>query len=114
MPKIKDFSVLVDTAHGEILSPLDEDFRSFFSLLARMGCSVLSHDSGKITADILKDIDLLLIGCPVDRYFMSDEIHCIVDYVIAGGNLFVMSEYGGDSIQKTNINATAGKTNMNK
>ena len=108
MPKFKDFSVLVDATHKEILNYPDEDFRSFWSLLTRMGCSILPHDLGKITSEILKDIDLLLIGCPVNRYFLTDEIHSIIDFVIAGGNLFVMSEYGGDSVQKTNLNDLMG------
>ncbi|KKN04452.1 hypothetical protein LCGC14_1097260, partial [marine sediment metagenome] len=49
------------------------------------------------------------IGNPIDDLFSSIEIKIIVDYVRSGGGLLLLSEYGSDYLQKTNINDISGK-----
>lgn len=103
MPR-KSFSVVLDHSHGELLNLADEEFRPFGRLLEQMNCALTVHNSGKITGDILSDADLLIVGCPINHYFLYDEISDITDFVINGGCLLIASEYGGDSVQKTNLN----------
>lgn len=103
MPK-KNFSVVLDHSHGELLNLSDEEFRPFGKLLEQMNCALTVHNSGKINSDILVDADLLIVGCPINHYFLYDEISDIMDFIINGGCLLIASEYGGDSVQKTNIN----------
>jgi hypothetical protein len=104
MPKSKRFSALIDYAHGEILNFSDIEFKPFVELLRRSGCSFTYNRTGKIGDEKLDGIDLIIIGCPVNHYFISEEIKVIVDFVMAGGCLLVVNEYGGDSVQKTNLN----------
>ncbi|TXT64613.1 MAG: hypothetical protein BAJALOKI3v1_190055 [Promethearchaeota archaeon] len=57
----------------------------------------------------MNGIDLLIIGNPINDYFSNSEIITIVDFVKKGGSLLLVSEYGGDALQKTNINDISGK-----
>jgi hypothetical protein len=59
--------------------------------------------------EALKDVNLLVIGNPIDNYFSSIETKIIVDFVRSGGGLLLLSEYGSDFLQKTNLNDIAGK-----
>ena len=104
MPKSRSFSALIDYAHGEILNLSDTEFKPFADLLNRSGCSLTFNRSGKITEDSLDGIVLLIIGCPVNHHLSQSEIKLIVNFVMAGGCLLSINEYGGDSIQKTNLN----------
>ncbi|MHA1728065.1 MAG: hypothetical protein ACTSWY_04975, partial [Promethearchaeota archaeon] len=93
-----------DQSHGEILNLSDNEFRQFAKLLARVYGVIAVHNSGNITEEILEGVNLLILGCPANSYFLKEEIRLIVDFVVKGGNLFVLSEYGADSVQKTNLN----------
>ncbi|MFX1600431.1 MAG: hypothetical protein ACFFB6_07530, partial [Promethearchaeota archaeon] len=55
------------------------------------------------------NVDLLILGNPIDDFFSSLEIRNIVDHVRSGGGLLLSSEYGADYLQKTNINDISGK-----
>lgn len=94
--------VLFDYAHNEIVNLEDNEYLPFRNLLKSMECAIgFNHDS-RITQEVLQNVDVLVIGCPVESYFVSQEIGIIVDWVSSGGNLLVMSEVG--VLQKTNLN----------
>ncbi|MHA1340763.1 MAG: DUF4350 domain-containing protein [Promethearchaeota archaeon] len=103
MPQ-KGFQLLIDYSHGEILNLSDFEYQRFAELLNQLGCKITVNYSNKIDDQLLKDIDVLILGCPVNHYILEEEIKAIIDFVIGGGNLLVISEYGGDSVQKTNLN----------
>ncbi|MCK4479756.1 MAG: hypothetical protein KAV01_04445 [Candidatus Lokiarchaeota archaeon] len=102
-------SVLIDVTHNEMLNIDDEEFKEFLNLLKRLDLKVKKNGNGRITKEILENIDLLIIGNPIDDFFSSLEIKHIVDHVRSGGGLLLLSEYGADSLQKTNLNDIAGK-----
>ncbi|MBD3213492.1 MAG: hypothetical protein GF311_12865 [Candidatus Lokiarchaeota archaeon] len=57
----------------------------------------------------MRNIDVFVIGNPINEYFSIKEINSIIDFVKHGGSLLLISEYGGDVLQKTNINDISGK-----
>jgi hypothetical protein len=59
--------------------------------------------------NVKRNADLLIIGNPIDNFFSSVEVKIIIDFVRTGGSLLVLSEYGADFLQKTNLNDVVGK-----
>ncbi|GAI60340.1 unnamed protein product [marine sediment metagenome] len=55
----------------------------------------------------MENVDVLVLGNPINDYFSNIEIKDIVNYVRTGGNLILVSEYGADYLQKTNLNDIA-------
>ncbi|MHA1821223.1 MAG: hypothetical protein ACTSU2_08980 [Promethearchaeota archaeon] len=108
MPKFTKFTILIDYAHGEILNLTDNEFKLFNDLLIDRGYTSLINYSNKLNSELLRDTDLLIIGCPVNSHLLKEEVHDIIDFVTAGGCLLVMSDYGGDIVQKTNLNELTG------
>ena len=102
MPKAKNLKILLDYAHNEIVNLEDSEYRPFRKLLKSMECVIFTNEEKRITQELLHNVDVLIIGCPVESYFVSQEIATIVDWVSSGGNLLVMSEVG--ILQKTNLN----------
>ena len=102
-------SVLIDLTHNEMLNINEDEFKEFQNLLKRLDLKIKKNENGQITKDILENIDLLIIGNPIDDFFSSLEIKHVVDHVRSGGGLLLLSEYGSDSLQKTNLNDVAGK-----
>jgi len=87
----------------------DEEFNEFLNLLKRLDLKIKKNESGHITKEILENIDLLILGNPIDDFFSSLEIKHIIDHVRIGGGLLLLSEYGADYLQKTNLNDISGK-----
>ena len=102
-------TVLFDLTHNEMLNIDDEEFRDFLNLLKQLDVKIKKNENGKITKQVLENVDLVVIGNPVDNFFSSLEIKYIVDHVRSGGSLIILSEYGADSLQKTNLNDLASK-----
>jgi len=102
MPKAKNMRILFDYAHNEILKLEDTEYHPLCKLLKSMECAIGFNHENRITQEILHNVDVLVIGCPVESYFVSHEIATIVDWVSSGGNLLVMSDIG--ILQKTNLN----------
>ena len=102
-------TILFDLTHNEMLNIDDEEFRDFANLLNQLDLKIKKNEKGDITKQTLENIDLVVIGNPIDDFFSSLEIKHIVDHVRSGGGLLILSEYGADYLQKTNLNDLAGK-----
>ncbi len=102
-------TILFDLTHNEMLNIDDEEFKEFSNLLKRLDVKIKKNENGHITKDTLENIDLVIIGNPIDDFFSSLEIKHVVDHVRSGGGLLLLSEYGADHLQKTNLNDIAGK-----
>ncbi|QEE17086.1 DUF4350 domain-containing protein [Promethearchaeum syntrophicum] len=101
----KRISLLVDTSHINLLTPEDPDFSYFFELLESYGYKVQVTDSkSKINAKTFDKIRTVIIGVPQNSYLLLDEITELLNFVRKGGSLFILHRYGGDFIQKTNLN----------
>jgi hypothetical protein len=102
-------TVLIDLTHNEMLNVVDEEFNDFLNLLKRLDLKIKKNEDDNITKETLNNIDLLILGNPIDDFFSSSEIKFIVDHVRNGGGLLLVSEYGADFLQKTNLNDISGK-----
>ena len=108
MPLLKKINCYFDTAHNEMLNIDEDDFSEFANLLQRLGFKIIKGENKELDRKVLQDIDVLLIGNPISSYFSNVEIKTIVDFIREGGNLLVLSEYGSDYLQKTNLNDLLG------
>jgi len=102
-------TVLFDLVHNEMLNIDDGEFSEFLNLLKRMDLKIKKTENEHLKKNMLSDVDLLIIGNPIDDYFSSLEVKLIIDFVRIGGGLLILSEYGADSLQKTNLNDICGK-----
>ncbi|TFG07788.1 MAG: hypothetical protein EU539_04105 [Promethearchaeota archaeon] len=102
-------SILFDLSHSEMLDIREKEFSEFLALLRSLDLRIKINENKNITGKILENIDILIIGNPIDNYFSSIEIKSIIDFVREGGNLLLISEYGSDYLQKTNLNDISGK-----
>jgi hypothetical protein len=102
-------TILFDNAHNEMLHIRDKEFSEFANLLRRLDITIKVNETKHLIKEIVRDIDVLVIGNAIDNLFSSNEIKIIVDFVRSGGGLLLLSEYGADYLQKTNINDLSGK-----
>jgi hypothetical protein len=101
----KRISLLVDNSHTNLVTPDDPDFSYFFDLLESYGYKIQVSDSkSKIHANTFEKIRTVIIGVPQNSYLLLDEISELLNFVRKGGSLFILHRYGGDFIQKTNLN----------
>ena len=99
-------TILFDLNHNEMLT-LDDEFSEFLKLLKDLNLKIIKNENKDLTKKLLENVDVLVLGNPIDDYFSNIEIKDIVDYVRVGGNLILVSEYGADFLQKTNLNDLA-------
>ena len=86
---------------------LDDDFSDFLNLLHNLNFKIEKNENKDLTKKVLENIDILILGNPIDDYFSNIEIKEIVNFVRLGGSLLLVSEYGADYLQKTNLNDIA-------
>ena len=100
-------TILFDLNHNEMLDVDFSDFSNFSKLLRNLNLNIKKNENKDLTKRILENVDLLVLGNPIDDYFSNIEIKDIVNYVRIGGSLILISEYGADYLQKTNLNDIA-------
>jgi hypothetical protein len=98
--------ILFDLNHNEMLT-LENDFSDFLKLLLNLNFKIEKNENKDLTKKVLENIDVLILGNPIDDYFSNIEIKEIVNFVRLGGSLLLVSEYGADYLQKTNLNDIA-------
>jgi hypothetical protein len=99
-------TILFDLNHNEMLT-LGDEFSDFLNILQNLNLKIKKNEDKDLTKKILEDVDVLVLGNPIDDYFSNIEIKDIVNFVRLGGNLMLISEYGADYLQKTNLNDLA-------
>lgn len=112
MPFSNKTTILFDLSHNEMLTPsgtAESEFTDFIDLLDGLNLEIKKNEDEEISDQLLKNKDVLIIGNPVNEYFSKGEITAIVEFVRHGGSLLLISEYGGDYLQKTNLNDIAAK-----
>jgi hypothetical protein len=102
-------TVLIDLSHNEMLNINEEEFSEFLNLLESLNLRIKTNQNKNLTENLLHTIEILIICNPIDEFFSSIEIKNIIDFVRNGGNLLLVSEYGADYLQKTNLNDISGK-----
>ena len=96
-------TILFDLNHNEMLT-LEKEFSDFLKLLYNLNFKIEKNENKDLTKKVLENIDVLILGNPIDDYFSNIEIKEIVNFVRLGGSLLLVSEYGADYLQKTNLN----------
>jgi hypothetical protein len=99
-------TILFDLNHNEMLN-LGEEFSDLLKILQYLDLKIKKNEDKDVTKKILEEVDVLILGNPIDDYFSNIEIKDIVNFVRSGGNLMLVSEYGADYLQKTNLNDLA-------
>lgn len=115
MPFSNKTTILFDISHNEMLTPtatVENEYADFVDLLRNLNVEIKKNEDSEITKDLLEHSDILIIGNPVNEFFSKGEITAIVEFVRHGGSLLLVSEYGADYLQKTNLN-DIGATNFN-
>lgn len=105
--KMLERTILFDLFHNEMLNVEEKDFSDFLNLLKRSHLKIKKNDKN-LTTKTLENVDILVIGNPIDDYFSNIEINDINDFLRKGGALLLISEYGADYLQKTNLNDISG------
>lgn len=105
--KMLERTILFDLFHNEMLNVEEKDFSDFLNLLKRSHLKIKKNDKN-LTIKTLENVDILVIGNPIDDYFSNIEINDINDFLRKGGALLLISEYGADYLQKTNLNDISG------
>ncbi len=100
-------TILFDLNHNEMLDIDFSDFSDLSKLLQNLNLKIKKNENKDLTKKLLENVDVLVLGNPIDDYFSNIEIKDIVNYVRTGGNLILVSEYGADFLQKTNLNDIA-------
>lgn len=108
MPFQNRSTILFDLSHNEMLNLSESEYSDFLNLLNTLNQDIIKNEKSEISEKILKNVDVLVIGNPINDYFSRSEISLIINFVKQGGALLLISEYGGDSLQKTNINDISG------
>lgn len=107
MTPLSNHNILFDLSHNEMLNS-DENFSNFLDLIRKLGLKTETNENNNtISEKILHNLDFLVIGNPIDEYFSNIEIKNILNFVRRGGRLLLVSEYGSDHLQKTNLNDIA-------
>lgn len=104
MPRSKNYSILVDRAHGNMIQPDDPEFHALFSFIQSKNYDLDYIEDSKISFENLHEHHMLFIGVPQSTYFLQDEVNNILNFVRKGGGLFLIQRYGGDLLQKTDLN----------
>ena len=98
-------SLLIDDTHHNLITLDDMDFAPFFESLQKKKNNLHSIPLKQHFSRTLSESPrLLFIGVPQNSFFTQDEIADILDFVRNGGSLFLVHRYGGDLLQKTNLN----------
>ena len=68
-------TILLDLCHNEMLNLEEDDFLNFSNLLERLNLKVKKNENRNLINKVLENIDLLIIGNPIDDYFSNIEIN---------------------------------------
>ncbi len=101
--------MLFDLVHNEMLNVDEPDYSNFLNLLQKEGIKIKKNEDKDISNKILNGVDIVALGNPINDYFSSVEIKHLENFVRHGGGLLLLSEYGADYLQKTNLNDLTGK-----
>ncbi len=108
MPFSNKSTILFDLSHNEMLNLSENEFSEFSNLLENLSFKIILNEKSEINKDLLEKINILVIGNPINEFFSNNEIENIINYVRTGGSILLISEYGADFLQKSNLNDISG------
>ncbi|TXT58866.1 MAG: hypothetical protein BAJALOKI2v1_290022 [Promethearchaeota archaeon] len=108
MSHLRTKTILFDLSHTEMLNINEEDFSELLELLNDLGLTIKTNENNDLKKAQFESVDILVLGNPINEYFSKNEFKEIINYVREGGSLLLISEYGADYLQKTNLNDLSG------
>ena len=99
--------LLFDSSHGEVLKITDDEFKHLRSFLKENNYEVYNLSQSPITADLIEDYTIFIIGAPTNNRFTEEEITELMRYLREGGALMLIHQAGGDNYNNTNLNDIA-------
>lgn len=108
MSHLRTKTILFDLSHTEMLNINEEDFSELLELLNDLGLTIKTNENNDLKKAQFESVDILVLGNPINEYFSKNEFRDIINYVREGGSLLLISEYGADYLQKTNLNDLSG------
>src|SRR6056297_3206071 len=103
--KMESAPLLIDGSHNNLVNPTNHHFDRLFNVLNIQGYQHYTT-TGEISTkeDCFDRAKILIIGVPQTSFYTQKEINDILAFVRDGGSLLVFGRYGGDTLQKTNLN----------
>lgn len=99
--------LLFDSSHNEVLDITSDEFKPLREFLKENNYEVYKLSQSPITADLIEDYTLFIIGAPVNSRFTDEEITEVMKYLREGGALAMIHQSGGDQYNNTNLNDLA-------
>ncbi|MFO8020106.1 MAG: hypothetical protein R6U96_15885 [Promethearchaeia archaeon] len=100
-------TILFDSSHNEVLDITSDEYKPLRDFLKENNYEVYKLSQSPITADLIEDYTMFLIGAPTDSTFTEDEIKELMRYLREGGALCLVHQSGGDQYNNTNLNDIA-------
>ncbi|MHA1281530.1 MAG: hypothetical protein ACTSVV_10870 [Promethearchaeota archaeon] len=99
--------LLFDSSHGEVLDITSDEYKPLRDFLKQNNYEVYKLSQSPITADLIEEYTIFIIGAPVKSRFSEEEITELMKYLREGGALFLIHQAGGDNYNNTNLNDIA-------
>jgi len=95
--------LLFDASHNEVLDITSDEYKPLREFLKENKYEVYKLSQSPITADLIEDYTIFIIGCPVNSKFSDEEITELMAYLREGGALVLIHQSGGDQYNNTNL-----------
>ncbi|MHA1150052.1 MAG: hypothetical protein ACTSR8_17595 [Promethearchaeota archaeon] len=99
--------LLFDSSHGEVLDITADEYKHLREFLKENNYEVYKLSQSPITADLIEEYTIFVIGAPTNNRFSEEEITEIMRYLRDGGALCLIHQAGGDNYNNTNLNDLA-------
>lgn len=104
VPKEPPKKLLFDASHQNILDITAPDYKPLRDFLKENNYEVYKLSQSPITADLIGEYTIFIIGAPSNSRFTDEEITELMKYLREGGALCIIHQNGGDQYNNTNLN----------
>ena len=95
--------LLFDASHNEVLDITADEYKPLREFLKQNNYEVYKLSQSPITADLIEDYTIFIIGGPTNSRFTEDEVTELMAYLREGGALAIIHQAGGDQYNNTNL-----------
>ncbi|MFX0100064.1 MAG: DUF4350 domain-containing protein [Candidatus Hodarchaeota archaeon] len=95
--------VCIEQSHNEQVQLEAVQYSEFVDKIIDRNFKIGVIKEAPLTFEKLSDYNVLIIGTPKETYFSPTEIEEIKKFVYNGGGLLLLSDQGGDGVNKNNL-----------
>jgi hypothetical protein len=99
--------LLFDAGHNEVLDITADEYKPLREFLKQNNYEVYKLSQSPITADLIEDYTIFIIGAPTNSRFTDEEIKELMSYLREGGAMVLIHQAGGDQYNNTNLSDLA-------